>query len=563
MGGTGAFGRRLVERLAATTDLDIIIAGRSLERAQALADALRPIARGNIAVAALDRDALTAAAIVELGAAIVVDAAGPFQGREPLVARAAIEARCHYIDLADARDFVSRFPQLHDAAHGAGVMAITGASSTPALSHAVLDHLTAGWQMVSRVEIAISPGNRAPRGASAAKAILSFVGKPVRVWLDGAWRNRFGWSGLQRVNVPGLGRRWLSLCETPDLDLVPARFPSVRSASFRAGLELGVLHFGMWALGLIVCLRLIPSLVPLARPLLWIARQFDPFGTDRGAMLVEAAGMSADGRPVVACWRLVAAPGVGPNVPVLPALALVRRLAAGLEPRAGAFAAAGLLSLDDVAREFAPLDVATSAEAAFPQPLFARLLGDRFDNLPAPIRALHSPVDVAEYIGEADVEGPSNGPARWIAAMIGFPAPGKSLPVRVEIRAGKRGEIWQRKFGTIRFRSHLSQHAKSDGLTERFGPFAIVLALSASDAGIDMKVTGWHMGPLPLPRGLAPWTIATERAAPDGRFCFDIEIGLPLVGRLVRYRGWLVPRPAASPQPEAATSLDAASAAQR
>jgi hypothetical protein len=25
----------------------------------------------------------------------------------------------------------------------------------------------------------------------------------------------------------------------------------------------------------------------------------------------------------------------------------------------------------------------------------------------------------------------------------------------------------------------------------------------------------------------------------QGRFCFDVQIGLPLMGRLVRYRGWL------------------------
>ena len=43
---------------------------------------------------------------------------------------------------------------------------------------------------------------------------------------------------------------------------------------------------------------------------------------------------------------------------------------------------------------------------------------------------------------------------------------------------------------------------------------------------------------LPLPRALWPTIEATETEE-EGRFCFDVQIGLPLVGRLVRYRGWL------------------------
>ncbi len=46
---------------------------------------------------------------------------------------------------------------------------------------------------------------------------------------------------------------------------------------------------------------------------------------------------------------------------------------------------------------------------------------------------------------------------------------------------------------------------------------------------------------LPLPRALWPGIEATE-SEEEGRFRFDVQIGLPLVGRLVRYRGWLTDR---------------------
>jgi saccharopine dehydrogenase-like NADP-dependent oxidoreductase len=91
---------------------------------------------------------------------------GPFQHGDLRLAHAAIAAGIHYIDLADARALVAGFAALDPAARQAGVVALAGASWTPALSNAVLDRMTAGWRCVDRVEIAISPGNRAPRGLS-------------------------------------------------------------------------------------------------------------------------------------------------------------------------------------------------------------------------------------------------------------------------------------------------------------------------------------------------------------------------------------------------------------
>jgi hypothetical protein len=45
-----------------------------------------------------------------------------------------------------------------------------------------------------------------------------------------------------------------------------------------------------------------------------------------------------------------------------------------------------------------------------------------------------------------------------------------------------------------------------------------------------------------LPRSWAPISTAYEFVE-DGRFNFHVEIGHPLTGLIVRYQGWLVPRP--------------------
>src|SRR5262249_46719414 len=164
---------------------------------------------------------------------------------------------------------------------------------------------------------------------------------------------------LSRRRMPGLGRRWLFLIDTPDLDLVPLRFKPRREAIWRAGLELSVLHLGVWALSLLVAARVLPSLVPLARPLRAIAEWFRALGSGRGGMMVTAEGLDRDGRAVVATWALVAHAADGPHVPVLPALALVRALADGSLAKIGAMPCAGVIPLATIAHEFAPFRFVT------------------------------------------------------------------------------------------------------------------------------------------------------------------------------------------------------------
>ncbi len=430
VGGTGAFGRLLVAGLVRTTGLDVIVGARDVARAQDFAASLDP---ARVRALRLDTASITPEALRETGAFAIVDAAGPFQGADYRLARAAIAAGMHYLDLADARDFVTGFSVLDAAARAAGVVALSGASSTPALSHAVLDRLTAGWRRVDTVEIAIAPGNRsAPRGLSVTRAILSYAGKPVRVFDGGAWTTRPGWGMTRRRDLPGLGRRWLSLVETPDLDLVPQRFRPRVSAIFRAGLELPLLHLGLVAASLPVRWRLLPSLAPFARLFRWIAARLARFGTDRGGTVVTAAGLDAAGAPIRAEWSLVAEAGDGPVIPTLPALALIRRLADGPPTPAGASPCVGVLALDEIAREFAPYRIATETRTgpAIPPSPFQILLGDGFAQLPAPVRRLHSLGADVETAGRADIVATSGFWARLIRGLSGLPAAGRDMRSR-------------------------------------------------------------------------------------------------------------------------------------
>lgn len=345
IGGSGVFGSRLARNSVRESGVAVTLAGR---RRAALEDTIRSL-ENPADLLVLDRDAVTATELAPFD--LVVDAAGPFQGSHSRVIEAALEARVPYVDLADGRDFVAAFARFDGTARDAGVALMTGASSIPALSHAILDHLTEGWRHIETIRVGIYPGNRAPRGLSVVEAIMSYVGKPVRVYREGQWQNVPGWGQTHREAIPGEGMRWASVCDTPEQDLLVARYRPTRSAEFFAGLELGVLHLGLAALSQLVRFRLLPSLKPFAKPMLWVAERLIGFGSDRGAMTVRVCGQDHSGCDILRLAVLHADANRGPNVPILAVVALIRRMRDGERFSAGAYPCSGVLALAD----FTPL----------------------------------------------------------------------------------------------------------------------------------------------------------------------------------------------------------------
>jgi len=536
IGAGGVFGSRLAEGLL-RHGLGVVVAGRDRGRADAVATRLRAaFPDGRVETAVMDTATLTPETLKATGASVVADMAGPFQGAQPTTARAAVAAGLSYVDLADGRDFVKAFPALEDAAKAAGVVALTGCSSTPALSNAVLDRLTEGWREVVSVEAAISPGARAPKGLSVMQAILSWLGRPVMVFDGGVWTMRRGWSGLYKRDFGKAGRRRVSLCETPDLDLFPVRFAPRDSALFLAGMEPWTLHLEGWLLGRLVGLfRFDPA--PLAKPLLALAGLHSVTGSDRGAMRVQAYGVDGEGRAARAIWRLVAEPGEGPVTPSLPALAAIRAIIAGrVAPGAGA--CVGVLPLAAILDEMTPHGLATETQAERGA-LYARAIGPAFDGLPAPIRALHETPGRSLWRGRAMTEGAASPLAALVARIVGFPKAQADCPAEVAIDADGDRSIWRRRIGGHAFASILSRPRPGGRVNERFGPLSMDLSLTPEDARLVYRVEGWRLGPIPLPRALGPSTQAFEEVDEQGRFVFDVTISLPMVGRVVRYRGWL------------------------
>ncbi|MGI9336313.1 MAG: saccharopine dehydrogenase family protein, partial [Gammaproteobacteria bacterium] len=249
LGGYGVFGSRLCARLAGESELEVVVAGRSMARARASCAQFG----GLPYVLDIQDSAALARALGTLKPVILIDAAGPYQayGEDRYrIARQAITAGVHYLDLADDRSFVVGFEALDALAREHGVCALSGVSSVPALSCAVVEVLSADLALCHSIDTAILPGNRAPRGPSLVRTILSQVGQSFRLWEAGGWRNEIVWAKPRALllRVPGvssLGPRWASPFNAPDCALFPERYRSL-TVRFHAGVELRFLHASLW-----------------------------------------------------------------------------------------------------------------------------------------------------------------------------------------------------------------------------------------------------------------------------------------------------------------------------
>lgn len=350
LGATGHFGGRIVRSLRRMGGMEVIAAARGREKLRALAAEL---ALNEQCIAAVDAfDPALAARIRDAGADIVVHTVGPFQGQSLHVARQCIAARAHYIDLADGRNFVSNFAVLlQQSALEADVLAVSGASTLPGLSSAVVDHYRPQFDVLEEISMTIAPAQKTPRGSATLGAVLSYCGKPFGWMEQGRWTIAYGWQSLRKVELPKLGTRWAAACDVPDLALLPQRFPGVHTVQFRAALELGVQHGALWLLAALR--RMLPE-IPVERfadALGRVARIFDCFGGERGGMSIVMRGTRA-GKPKVLVWYIVAGQNQGPEIPCLAAELIAAKLAAGELPARGAMPCMGLLTLADFEAAF-------------------------------------------------------------------------------------------------------------------------------------------------------------------------------------------------------------------
>ncbi|MGH1457248.1 MAG: saccharopine dehydrogenase NADP-binding domain-containing protein [Alphaproteobacteria bacterium] len=355
IGGYGNFGSYISKTLAQENNITVIIAGRSIEKAQRFIKTIE--AANTPEAAALDITKNLEKALQTIKPDIVIHTSGPFQGQSYDVAGSCINARAHYIDLADARDFVAGITALDKLAKDKGVLVISGVSSVPCLTSALVDYYLPQFETLESLDYGITTAQKTNRGLATTAAILGYCGRPFKTLIDGQQKDVYGWQSLHTRKYNSLGRRLLGNCDVPDLELFPERYPTLKNIRFYAGLEIPFIHLGLWVLSGLVRIGLIRNLPAFAPFLLKASFLFDWAGSDVSGFHMELSGKDDRGADKAITFELTARSGHGPYIPCMPAILMAKKLASGEITMTGATPCISLITRDEYLDALKELDI--------------------------------------------------------------------------------------------------------------------------------------------------------------------------------------------------------------
>lgn len=354
IGGYGNFGSFISRSLAREKNIKVVIAGRSLAKAISFAKDIGAEAM------ALDINSGLASSLQAIKPDIIIHTSGPFQSQGYQVAEACIECGAHYIDLADSREFVSGISCLSHGAERAGIAVISGASSVPCFTSALIDHYIGEFQTLEHVDYGITTAQKTTRGVATTAAILSYTGKPFKTLKNGEVVDVYGWQGLRAKRYRRLGWRLLGNCNVPDLELFPKRYPALKTIKFYAGLELPFIHMTLWGLSWLVRIGLIKNFSSAAPLLLKLSFLFDWLGSENSGFHMNLVGVDENRQKKTIQFELIAKNGDGPFIPCTPAILLTKKLASSKSSASGAFPCIGFISKEEYLHALEGLDITWS-----------------------------------------------------------------------------------------------------------------------------------------------------------------------------------------------------------
>ncbi|MBL4871656.1 MAG: DUF4166 domain-containing protein [Robiginitomaculum sp.] len=550
LGGYGVFGGRLAELLSGLAGLDIYICGRTEEKAIAFCKTLTGAAR--FIPLKLDRKDI-GVALKRYVPDMVVDASGPFQKYSHntyAVVKACIDAKIHYLDFADCADFVFGISEFDGQAKKSGIFALSGVSSFPVLSAAVVSEFQ-NHMVIESVKGGIAPSPYAGIGLNVMRAVIGYAGGPVKLIRDGKLIEAKGLTESMRYTIapPGLlplRNIHFSLVDVPDLQVLPAEMPSLKNIWMGAGPVPEILHRTLNVLAKLRAIFHLPSFEPLS-PLFYFVLNLMKFGEHRGGMFIEAQGY-VKGKPkthVTMSWHLLAEGDDGPYIPSMAIEGIVRKYVNGERPKYGARPATNALSLTDYGELFENRNLFMGVRSSHDvrDTIYQSVLGSAYTQLPEQLRALHGSTKKTVWAGKAHVQRGENPLAIGIGKLIGFSKQARNVPLTVTFTPSAKGEHWARNFGGTVFTSKqkIGIGKNTHLITEHFGPVSIGMALVIKDKKLYLQPRRMTVFGFPVPKFLLPKGESFEHEK-DGIFHFNVTIKFPIIGLIVAYQGWLKPQ---------------------
>lgn len=346
VGGYGNFGSIVSRHLVAMPGVQLVISGRDAQKLQRKVDELN--AQSGAVCESWCGDAMGAGFKSVLGLMNiqwVIHTGGPFQGQSYAVAENCIDAGVNYCDLSDSRAFVTGISALDARAKQAGVAVLSGCSSVPTLSAALIDQQRHRFKRIDTIEHGISSSAKMP-GLSTVEGVLAYAGKPIKQLRDGRVHEVLGWQDLTLRRMRSMGTRVLANVDVPDMDIFASRY-GAQTLSFKAGSGLKLGGIANYLLAQVMRMGLVRDHVTWAARLHRLGLWFERFGDGKSAMYIDVHGMGPNGEPLSMNVQLTAMNDKGPEIPSCAAVALAAKVAEGYLPEPGARACVGEITVDE------------------------------------------------------------------------------------------------------------------------------------------------------------------------------------------------------------------------
>jgi saccharopine dehydrogenase-like NADP-dependent oxidoreductase len=364
-GGMGRYAARTAVSFAFVDEL--VVADLDAAAAARLAAGLGPKARA-VAVDVTDQSGLVR---LLSSATAALNTVGPFFRFGPPVLRAALHARCHYLDINDDWESTEAMLAMDGDARARGVTAVVGMGASPGISNLLavtaMRELDAVEELYPGFDLdAAMPEMRGPKPCAATVHGVHQLTGTIRVYDEGRFIDE---PPMRRVDVdyPGLGRRTGWTMGHPEAITFPRLCPTLR----RSLILMTMANANVLAMR--VLRRLVDTgLLSLERAARWVERLEGVGGPaktpdqyvreivaeNRAKLppLFAIARGRRNGEPAAAAATIVSAPPVGmggaTGVPLALGLAVVRP---DLNPKRGVFAPEAIVDPDVFFDALAPL----------------------------------------------------------------------------------------------------------------------------------------------------------------------------------------------------------------
>ncbi|GEM_PF-1339606 len=346
LGSYGEFTRRVTIDVAAMPQVECVLGLPPSAQATTFASAV------GVPFMVIDPNESSSLQRLLEGAFAVVNLHGPFATREHV----AVAARCaalgvHYVDPADAREYMTEFARLARDARDHEALLVTGAGAVPAVAAALVRMLVKEFDRVSEIHIFLAPGMGDQRELATVQSILDQGDNPVRTKERGRRPKQHWRTKPEPVRFPepvGVRRGWLCDLERDAL----AREFGVGTVTTRTGFAPGFLSFMITILEKLRQRGTVRELSPL---IAWFVRRAAArrgrHSLGRASSIRVAVRGSRRNHDEEYVAYLVARDGAGPAIAAAPILALVRRWVEKGVKETGAVTCVDMLGFDDLRPE--------------------------------------------------------------------------------------------------------------------------------------------------------------------------------------------------------------------